>query len=135
MEETKEKFSTWVKEHKKQLIFAGVSMVALTGLILGLKNKNEINELWEILAKKIVKGSKEEFLKELEVTDLSTGCESITVSRGYTLPQNVVNIPEHIRTLPEHWHHSEAKAAEAARRGIDLRPNQTFVDPYKKKYT
>ena len=35
-----------------------------------------------------------------------------------------------IRNLPEGWHHSAEKAAEALRLGIELAANQTIVDPF-----
>lgn len=47
----------WVKEHKVQLLLAGVSITTLIMTILGLKNKDAINELWVSLKKEIEKGS------------------------------------------------------------------------------
>lgn len=44
MKENKKGFKVWVKEHKKQLIIAGVSAMAVTGIILGYKNKDFIIE-------------------------------------------------------------------------------------------
>ena len=41
-----------------------------------------------------------------------------------------VNVPGYIRALPEGYHASPAKIAEAAERGIELTENQTLVDPY-----
>lgn len=38
----------------------------------------------------------------------------------------------HIRTLPQGYHHSPAKAKEAAKLGIKLASNQTIVDAYVK---
>lgn len=43
----------WVKTHKKQLVLAGISISAIIGVILGLKNKDSINALWKQLKKKI----------------------------------------------------------------------------------
>lgn len=45
-----------------------------------------------------------------------------------------VNVPGHIRTLPEGYHASPAKIAEATERGIELMENQTFVDPHNRTY-
>ena len=34
------KFVSWVKAHKTELIIAGVSITAIIGIILGIKNKD-----------------------------------------------------------------------------------------------
>lgn len=41
-------------------------------------------------------------------------------------------VSSHIRTLPQGYHHSAAKAKEAAELGIKLASNQTIVDAYLK---
>lgn len=38
----KHKFVNWVKDHKKQLLIAGISVTAVIGIIIGLKNKEAI---------------------------------------------------------------------------------------------
>ena len=48
----KHKFVNWVKDHKKQLLIAGISVTAVIGIIIGLKNKEAIKELWENLERK-----------------------------------------------------------------------------------
>lgn len=53
----KKGFIVWVKEHKLQLLLAGVSITTLIMTILGFKNKDAINELWDSLKKQIEKGS------------------------------------------------------------------------------
>lgn len=53
----KKGFIAWVKENKKQLLLAGVSVSALIMTILGLKNKDAINVLWKSLKGQIEKGS------------------------------------------------------------------------------
>lgn len=53
----KKSFITWVKEHKSQLLLAGVSVTTLIMTIVGIKNKEAINLLWESLKKEIEKGS------------------------------------------------------------------------------
>ena len=53
----KKSFIEWVKEHKVQLLFAGVSITTVMATILGFKNKESITELWNSLRKEIEKGS------------------------------------------------------------------------------
>lgn len=47
----------WVKEHKTQLLFAGISISTVIMTIVGIKNKEAINTIWESLKKEIEKGS------------------------------------------------------------------------------
>ncbi len=53
----KENFIAWVKEHKSQLLWAGISVTVVLTAILGLKNKDAITELWNTIKKEIEKGS------------------------------------------------------------------------------
>ena len=45
MEEQKKTCITWVKEHKKELIIAGVSVSAIILTILGLKNQKALETI------------------------------------------------------------------------------------------
>lgn len=45
------KFISWVKHHKTELIIAGISVTTLIGIILGIKNKESIKKLWDTLEK------------------------------------------------------------------------------------
>lgn len=53
----KKGFIAWVKEHKAQLLFAGVSVTTVIMTILGIKNKEAISTLWDSLKKEIEKGA------------------------------------------------------------------------------
>lgn len=53
-ENTKKKsFIDWVKAHKKQLIFAGISIPTLIAIALGFKNKDALKKLWDGLKEEI----------------------------------------------------------------------------------
>lgn len=56
VETEKAGFLQWIKEYKKQLALAGVSVVALITMVLGLKNKDSIAKLWESLKELVEKG-------------------------------------------------------------------------------
>lgn len=127
MEENQQGFIAWVKAHKKQLIVAGISITAIIGVILGIKNKETLDELWEAL-----KDSLKKTTPTIQ-TDLQP-LENVIPFRQYTLPQEPVDVVQHIRTLSEGRHHSAKKAAEAAVLGITLLPNQTLVDKHTKYY-
>lgn len=47
----KKSFITWVKENKSQILLAGISISALIMTILGIKNKDAIDTLWQSLRK------------------------------------------------------------------------------------
>lgn len=133
-------FWTWVKAHKKQLAIVGISLTALAALVLGLKNKEAIMELWVTLEKSIRKVPTDSSVtvalseQSVEVTEVvtETVTEVVTTTRSYTPPQSPVNVSGCIRNLPEGQCHSAAKAAEAAALNIDLPLNQTIVKPYTK---
>lgn len=56
IENDKKGFVKWVKEHKDQLALAGVSVAAVIAVILGLKNKDSITNVWLTLKDEIEKG-------------------------------------------------------------------------------
>ena len=53
----KKSFLSWVKEHKTQLLLAGISVTTILAAAIGLKNKDAIVELWNTLKKEIEKGA------------------------------------------------------------------------------
>lgn len=72
-EDTPEKgLIKWIKEHKVQLVFAGVSVTAVIVTILGLKNKDALTEIWKSLQKEIKKGSlySEKWFKTADLEEL-----------------------------------------------------------------
>lgn len=48
----KRSFLSWVKEHKTQLLLAGISVTTILAAAIGLKNKDAIVELWNTLKKR-----------------------------------------------------------------------------------
>lgn len=51
-EETQEEQKTliqWIREHKKEIAIAGISITALVGLGLGIKNKETMEVFWNAL--------------------------------------------------------------------------------------
>ena len=53
----REGFVAWIKEHKKQLLLAGISVTVILVKIFGSKNKDSITELWNMLKQQIEKES------------------------------------------------------------------------------
>ena len=58
-EETPEKnrVIAWVKEHKSQLLLAGVSITTVFLTVTGIKNKDALTDLWKSLKIQIEKGA------------------------------------------------------------------------------
>ena len=132
MEEKKTDFFGWVKQHKKQLILAGISISVVIGIILGAKNQEVLDELWATL-KKSTKNELQPRFKTISLTQTILPENDVMITpRNYTLPQEPVDVCMHIRTLTGGRVHSAKKAAEAEALGILLLPNQTLVYPYTK---
>lgn len=131
--EEKSKIIGWIKRHKKELFAAGISIGALFLLILGIKHRGELCELWESLKQSI---SNLNFKKtDAQVSDMIAASEEVveTVASNKIINQgNPFNVSEHIRNLPEGWKPSQEKVTEAAQKGIILLSSQTLVDGYVK---
>lgn len=132
MEENQKGFIAQVKAHKKQLLIAGVSVTAIIGIILGLKNKDAIKELWDALENSLSK-TPDKVSEPITIAQTAQPLlEEVMPVRLYTSPQEPFDVSQHIRNLSGGRHHSAEKAAEAAALGITLLPNQTLVDTYTK---
>ena len=124
----------WIKGHKKQLIIAGISIGTLILIILGIKNRAAIKAVWDSL-KGVVKHPTAKAAEEVAkvVTDIppAPASENVTavVSNSETLP---FEVSRHIRNLPDGWHASPEKVAEALKNSIILMDGQTWVDSYVK---
>lgn len=131
MKEQKNKLIQWIKEHKKELILAGVSFTAIISIILSIKNRGSITALWEYLKNSIEKA-------QTKMQPNSYGnMEKITVrpiAKIVSIPEVPlettkipINVCAHIRNLPDGHHASPEKMAEAFEQNIFLKPNQTLV--------
>lgn len=132
MEENKKGFIAWIKAHKRQLLIAGISVTTIIGIIIGLKNKESIKELWGALENSLSKTPEKLPESTTMVQTAPPVIEEVIPVRLYTSPQEPFDVRQHIRNLSGGRHHSVEKAAEAAALGIDLLPHQTLVDTYTK---
>ena len=122
----------WWKRNWKKVV-AGVVVVG--GTILVIKIWDEI----VVVAEKLVATLKPEAKIPTPVA-VSKVVEEIDVAPVVELAKEAVrkspeapfDVIAHIRTLPEGWHASPEKIAEAAELQIVLLPNQTLVDAYTK---
>ena len=136
MEEKKNEFFIWVKEHKRQLILAGVSISVILGIIIGIKNKDTLIALWASLKKDVKKAGKPVVVggcAEPAATQEAVSENVIlALPRKYTPPQEPFNVRRHIRNLAPGQVHSAKKEEEANALDIILQPSQTLVDSYLK---
>ena len=119
----------WIREHKKEIAIAGISITALVGLALGIKNKETMEVFWNALKNNDPKiPIKTETPKIAEqVSDIESVV--IPMHREYKEP---FDVSSHIRNLHEGWKASPEKLAKAAACGIELLPGQTLVEGYTK---
>ncbi len=127
---------SWIKEHKKELIIAGVSVAGIIALIVGFKNQDQIIAALESLKRTISKTPVS--LNTEKVIDIPTKAvipiEITESSVSRSLPVDTVpfSVSSHIRNLHEGWSPSAEKIALAAERGYDLKKGQTWVEEYMK---
>ncbi len=126
-------FIKWVKAHKKELFLAGISIASLIGIILGIKNKDSIKELWAALQKSVAKLPADKAVMrvtENPIPVVQTAIESIAVE--VTTAEKIIDVNKHIRNLPLGHKASPEKLLSAIANGIELSANQTWVDAYSK---
>ena len=128
MKEEKQGFIQWIKEHKKELIIAGISVAAIIGMIIGIKRKEELLELWQSLQKKMRENPSVAVQTAQETFDKT---EIIAFPVKHSVPTSI-EVSEHLRNLPEGWKASEEKILSATEHGYHLNPGQTWVDTYTK---
>ena len=132
MEEKKMKFKEWLKANKKKLLCAGISVTTILGVMIGIKNREAIMEMWEFFQETINDNSIKISMDIQEEKLTSTVFEKLDTARKYTSPKAPYDVQQHIRTLSEGRHHSPEKALEAAAIGIVLLPNETLVNQHSK---
>lgn len=129
MENEKKTFVDWIKAHKKELIIAGVSIVAIIAAVIGIKNHKDLEKAWASLRKIVEKTPKTIPVKKtVPVTGDVPVKKIVDIIPAEKVPHDVV---EHLRNLPEGWRASEQKIATAAEHGYNLLPGQTWVESYK----
>ncbi|MDE6748542.1 MAG: hypothetical protein K2K21_05680 [Lachnospiraceae bacterium] len=141
-EKEKKTFITWVKEHKKQLVIAGVSITAIVLAILAVKNRETLMKLWAELkdaimditksADKITVESTEPSVKVGEVVNVVDVINppALMVVDNTTIDKIPFGVQKHVRNLAPGYHPSPEKIATALENGIELLPNQTWVRDY-----
>jgi len=134
---TKNEAKQWVKDHKKELIIAGISIASITVILIGIKKKDSINAVLEKLKKFDKNTSMKEKANLCEILDMSSD-EVPQISDSLFDMENVVDcvkraphsVRGHVRNLTGGRNPSQKKLEEARELGIDLLLHQTWVDEY-----
>lgn len=146
MSEKKSKFKTWWEKNKKKVCVVGGALVAVgigAAAYYVLKNKKAA----AIVVKKVgvagLLAAKNLSDVALDFNTAADTCEPVageTVTADIPIDSvfsddaiektRIVIEDMFIRNLPDGWHRSAEKTAEAAALGIKLADNQTLVDPF-----
>lgn len=125
----------WINEHKKELIIAGISIGTLVLIILSIKNRDAIKTVWTSL-RDVVKQPTTNVAETVTTVTVDNipqvplkGVAEAIASNSETLS---FEVRRHIRNLPDGWHASPEKIAEALKNSIILMDGQTWVDSYTK---
>lgn len=117
------KFTAWVNSHKTELIIAGSVVLTTVSAIFLADN-------WESIKGIVIKDS-----QTTPPLPLDAISEVPTIPAVESEPiLKIVDVREHLRTLPFGHHPSSAKLAEAAEIGIELAENQTIVSAHPRCY-
>ena len=133
--ENRKGFIQWIKEHKKELLIAGISIGTLASIVWLIKNRDETHNLWDAL-KLIPKLSQEGVAEVASKETLKCPLEPIQsahmeIDVASSQPDSFLfEVSPHIRTLPEGWHASPEKIEKALENNIILLDGQTWVDSY-----
>lgn len=143
MNEDKNKFRQWIKDHKKELTIAGISTTMLILLVLAVKNRAELAELMRKVTASLSKTSDSAAVNAVCPVNIDACAHVSDVTSVVSQPvQNITSgtqvdripfeVSKHIRNLPDGYHASPEKVATALENGIQLLDNQTWVMNYTK---
>ena len=132
MEKEKKSLVKWIKEHKTQLIIAGISITTIVAIILGIKNRQTLEEAWSSLKRVAEKvPDKSQSVCKCIETVQEVPKASVTNESIIQITRIPHDVSEHVRNLPSGYKASAEKLALAAERGLDLLPGQIIVEAYR----
>lgn len=123
----------WIRKHKTELLFAGLSVATIIMVVLGIKNRETIMEIWNSLRTRVSEPdiiATDDFINVKLISQ-----EPLQGSDPFTNPSSDVNpfeVSKHVRNLAEGRHASPEKIASALENGFVLSDGQTWVKTYMK---
>lgn len=129
MEKEKRRLIDWIKANKRKLLAAGVSIIAIIAIIIGVKNSAELEEI----KKSLLEVSKRINIRSVSAVATSDTIPVVSVLGNDSVPTDRIphDVVEHLRNLTEGWKASPEKIATATERGYVLLPGQTWVEAYR----
>ena len=128
--ERKEQLMQWLKEHKKQLAFTGLTIGGLLLLVLVPKDVQSLQNLEDALklfkTGSSVKGA-EDGLKVVAEEYVVEGEDDVKDTISF-----LIEVRKHIRNLPNGYQASPSKIESAEKNGFILKDGQTWVEEYTK---
>ena len=133
IENNEHSFTTWVKKHKKGILIAGGSIVAIGAGYVVYKNWDSIHALFKSIKHEHIVNNNPHISVEaaMPVVDIIPEIPSETVNKIIN-DGEAFGVCEHIRNIPKGWNASAEKAALALEHGFKLGENQTWVENYLK---
>lgn len=132
MDEKNEKksFTTWVKEHKTELIIAaaGITVLTISVVVLKKKAKPRISHVIEDMTKDII--NKASSTEAESVTKATAAVVISEVNETITHRKVSHDVASHLRNLPKGKCASPIKMATAEEHGFKLSPGQTWIEAY-----
>jgi len=132
MNEQNKTETTWWERNKKKVLIIGGVVVAVGVGVLVFKNRDSLIALLKRgkgLTSNVPQNADPTIIETTSEVITTVETEAITVSK--TLNNGVpFGVEGFIRNLPDGWHPSAEKIAQAAALGIKLGEHQTLVDPY-----
>ena len=123
----KGKLIRWIRKNRKALVAAGISIALIIGIVLGIKNADELKAFWTSLRNTPATPA---------MTAAKPAAPVITEQSTAAVTRSICTVPfdvsAHLRTLPEGWHASADKVATALDNGFVLKEGQTWVETFTK---
>jgi len=130
MEDNKKGIKSWVKQHKKGLIIAGIGIGVGVGAYFGLKYKDSIKDALKF--DKPIKISSQCEAELASPIPAESVIPDVIEPRKYTKPTEPYVVSMHLMVLPEGRKRSAEKTLLAKSMDWDLPDNVTIVKAYPK---
>lgn len=86
------------KEHKKELIFAGITTGTIIAIILGVKNKEHLAKEYDLIYQRL-----KQFLSDPSDNSLRIVVKEGVVNKSFDKNNTLIEVSPHIRNLHEGW--------------------------------
>lgn len=126
-------FIAWLKKHKKGILIAGGTIVAIGAGYVVYKNWDSINAIFKSIKPEFIAIENPELSVKAAmpvvdvIPEISTEAVNKIINNG-----EAFGVREHLRNLPNGRNASAKKIALALQHGIKLGKNQTLVENYLK---